>query len=298
MTELQINEQILKLSNLEKIFWPEDGYTKHDLLAFYIEISPFLLPYLQNRPCNFQRFPDGIYGKKFYQKNKPSFAPDWIQTVPIPSEERIIDYIEVNNLETLIYLMNLACLEIHPWHSRSKTIHYPDWGIIDLDPQEGVAFSMVIETARIAKAVLDETGLRGYPKTSGATGLQIYIPLKARYTYAQVRDIIGYLCTLIHKKAPSITTMERMVKKRGVTVYLDYLQNLWGKTINAPYTVRPVPGAQVSTPLTWSEILEGQVTPANFTIKNIKDRLSEKGDLFAPVLSEKQLATTILRKLR
>lgn len=298
MTELKINGRTLRLSNLEKVFWPGDGYTKHDLLSFYIEISPYLLPYLQGRPCNFQRFPDGVTGKKFYQKNKPSFAPGWIDTVAIPSEERVIDYIEVNNLETLVYLINLACLEIHPWHSRSKTIRYPDWGIIDLDPQEGVSFQAVIETAAIVKTVLDETGFTGYPKTSGATGLQIYIPLKPRYTYEQVRDIIGYLCKLIHAKTPTITTMERMVKKRGATIYLDYLQNLWGKTINAPYTVRPVAGAQVSTPLTWGEVLQGKVRPADFTIKNITARLEEKGDLFAPVLREKQLATSILRKLR
>lgn len=298
MQELEINQKLLKLTNLDKLFWPADGYTKHDLLQFYIEISPFLLPYLQDRPCNFQRFPDGIEGKRFYQKNLPSFAPDWIKTFPIPSEERVIDYIVVNNLETLVYLANLACLEIHPWHSRTKNILYPDWGIVDLDPQDGVDFSMVVETARMVKDVLDSLELQGFPKTSGATGMQIYIPLKPRYTYEQVRDIIGYICSLVHEKARQITTMERMIKKRGAKVYLDYLQNLRGKTINAPYTVRPVPGASVSTPLTWDEALSGRITPREFTIKTIMRRLQTKGDIFAPVLKEGQLATQILRKLK
>ncbi|MDW7651139.1 MAG: non-homologous end-joining DNA ligase [Bacillota bacterium] len=298
MPELEINQRTVKLSNLEKVFWPADGYTKHDLISFYIEISPFLLPFLKERPCNFQRFPDGITGKRFYQKNKPSFAPDWLETFPIPSEERVIDYIVVNNLETLVYLANLACLEIHPWHSRTKTVHYPDWGIVDLDPQEGVDFTAVIETACIVKDVLDSLELRGYPKTSGASGMQIYIPLKPRYTYEQVRDIIGYICGLVHVKLPRLTTMERMVKKRGATVYLDYLQNLWGKTINAPYTVRPVPGACISTPLTWDEVQSGQVKPQDFTMETITTRLDEKGDLFAPVLKGDQTAAAILRKLK
>lgn len=297
MTQLVINERTIKLSNLEKVFWPEDGYTKHDLLTFYIEISPFLLPYLQDRPCNFQRFPDGIHGKSFYQKNLPQFAPDWIQTYPIPSAERVIKYVVVNNLETLVYVINLACLEIHPWHSTRQEITSPTWGIVDLDPQEGVDFSTVLKTAGVVKEVLDELHLVGYPKTSGATGLQIYLPLKTQYSYEQVRDIIGLICGLVHKRLPKVTTMERMVKKRGLTVYLDYLQNLWGKTINAPYTVRPLVGAQVSTPLTWEEVLQGDVRPNQFTIKNIMSRLKEKGDLFLPVLQEGQLATSALRSL-
>lgn len=298
MPELLINEKTIKLSNLEKVYWPADGYTKHDLISFYVEVSPYLLPFLKDRPCNFQRFPDGINGKRFYQKNKPSFAPEWLETFPIPSEERVIDYVVVNNLETLVYLVNLACLEIHPWHSRTKTVKFPDWGIVDLDPQDGVSFSTVLETACIVKDVLDELDLFGYPKTSGATGLQVYIPLKPRYTYEQVRDLIGYVCSLIHKKAPRTTTMIRMVAKRPAgTIYLDYLQNLWGKTINAPYTVRPVAGACVSTPLTWDEIFSGRVRPQDFIIKTIMARLKVKGDLFAPVLGEGQLATAILRKV-
>lgn len=297
MAEIEINGRTLKLSNLEKVFWPSDGYTKHDLLRFYIDISPYLLPYLTDRPINFQRFPDGIEGKRFYQKNTPSFAPSWIKTFPIPSEERIINYILIDNLETLVYVINLACLEIHPWHSRTKTIKYPDYGIVDLDPQEGVDYAVVIQVANAVKEVLDSVGLRGYPKTSGATGLQIYIPLLPRYTYEQVRDIIGFICTLVHEKEPILTTMERMVKKRGATVYLDYLQNLWGKTINAPYTVRPVPGAAVSTPLSWNEVYEGKVRPADFSIKNIIERLEEKGDLFAPVLTDGQSATAILKAI-
>ncbi|NLZ38043.1 MAG: DNA polymerase domain-containing protein [Firmicutes bacterium] len=287
----------MELTNLEKVFWPTEGYTKYDLLSFYIEISPYLLPYLKNRPCNFQRFPDGIAGKSFYQKNVPSFAPSWLQTVSIASEEREINYIMVNNLETLVYLVNLACIEIHPWHSRVESLENPTWGIVDLDPQAGVSFDMVIETACYVKEVLAEFGLQGYPKTSGATGLQIYIPLQPLYSYEQVRDIVGLICGRVHAKAPKITTMERLIKNRGKTVYLDYLQNLWGKTINAPYTVRPVPGAHVSTPLTWQEVEEGNVRPADFTIKNIGARLQAKGDLFLPVLTEQQSAEAVLAAL-
>jgi bifunctional non-homologous end joining protein LigD len=282
---------------LEKVFWPEDGYTKHDLLTFYIEISAFLLPYLRDRPCNFQRFPDGIHGKSFYQKNLPEFAPDWIQTFPIPAAERVIDYVIVNSLETLVYVVNLACLEIHPWHSCIQALNYPTWGVVDLDPQAGVDFCTVLDTACVVKEVLDELQLVGYPKTSGATGLQIYLPLQPRYSYEQVRDLIKFICNKVHQRLPQTTTMERLVRKRAAAVYLDYLQNSWGKTINAPYTVRPVAGAQVSAPLTWDEVFSGKVHPNQFTIKNMMARVKEKGDLFAPVLEEKQEVSSVLRQL-
>lgn len=295
--ELTVGSRTLKLSNLEKVFWPEKGFTKYDLVKFYIEISPYLLPYLRERPCNFQRFPDGIRGKRFYQKSLPAYAPPWIETISIPSGERVIDYIMVNNLETLVYVVNLACLEIHPWHSRRGTIAYPDYGIVDLDPQEGVDFKAVIEAARVVKWVLDRLGLSGYPKTSGATGLQIYIPLEPRYTYEQVRDMVEFICRLVHREIPEITTMERKVARRGATVYLDYLQNLWGKTINAPYTVRPVEYAGVSTPLGWDEVESGHIRPENFTISNIFDRIKAKGDVFAPVLKEKQSVDHVLKLL-
>lgn len=295
--ELTVGKQTVRLSNLEKVFWPDQGYTKHDLIKFYIEISPYLLPYLHERPCNFQRFPDGVRGKRFYQKSKPSFAPSWIETVSIPSDKRVIDYVLVNNLETLVYVVNLACLEIHPWHSRRNTIEYPDYGIIDLDPQEGVDFDAVIETACAVKSVLDRLGLAGYPKTSGATGMQIYVPLMPRYTYEQVRDITEFVCRLVHRGIPKITTMERMVARRGATVYLDYLQNLWGKTINAPYTVRPVEYAGVSTPLSWDEVESGRIRPEGFTISNVFDRIKAKGDIFAPVLEKKQAAEHVLEML-
>lgn len=283
---LEINGRKLGLTNLDKIFWPEDGYTKHDLLRFYIDVSPFLLPYLKDRPCTFQRFPDGIHGKSFYQKNVPAFAPDWIPTFPVVSGKRTINYILVNNLETLVYVVNLACLEIHPWHSRTASARNPDWGVVDLDPQEGVDFPAVVEAAAAVKAVMDEHGLSGYPKTSGATGLQIYIPLKPGYTYDQARGFIGQLCRHVSERKPRLTTMERTVSKRGAKVYLDSLQNSWGKTINAPYTARPVPGACVSTPLSWEEALSGKTMPGDFTIKTLPARLQSKGDLFLPVLRQ------------
>ncbi len=295
--EIEINGRKIKLSNLEKIFWPASGYTKHDLLRYYIDVSSYLLPYLADRPIHFQRFPDGIEGKRFYQINAPSYAPSWVKTFPVQSKERVRNYMLVNDLETLVYVVNLACLEIHPWHSRITDINHPDYGIVDLDPQEGVGFKQVAHVAGVVKDVLDSLGLSGFPKTSGATGIQIYIPLRTGYTYEQVRDIVGFICAQVHKKEPHLTTMERMVKKRGATVYLDYLQNLWGKTINAPYTVRPVPGASVSTPLSWGEVCGGKVSPADFTITNIVDRVKEKGDLFAPVLSGGQSAATILRQI-
>jgi bifunctional non-homologous end joining protein LigD len=284
---LEINGRKLRLTNLDKMFWPEDGYTKHDLLRFYIDISLFLLPYLRDRPCSFQRFPDGIHGKHFYQKNIPSYAPHWIETFPVPSGKRTINYPLVNNLETLVYMVNMACLEIHPWHSRTTSIRHPDWGVVDLDPQEGVDFPAVVEVAAAVKGVIDELGLLGYPKTSGATGMQIYIPCRPYYTYDQIRELISRLCRGVHEKKPRLTTMERKVKKRGTKVYLDYLQNGWGKTINAPYTARPVPGACVSTPLSWEEALSGKTVPGDFTIKTLPARLQSKGDLFLPVLKRK-----------
>lgn len=296
MANLEIDGQKVKLSNLDKIYWPQEGYTKNDILRFYIDISPYLLPHLKDRPCNFQRFPDGINGKRFYQKNVPSFAPPWIKTFPIPSAGRVINYVIVNSLSALVYMANLACLEIHPWHSRTVAIKMPDYGIVDLDPQEGVPFETVLEVARTVKLVLDSLGLAGYPKTSGASGLQVYLPLEPVCTFSQVRDIIGAICRLVHKRIPAITSLERMVAKRGATVYLDYLQNLWGQTINAPYTVRPVPGANVSAPLTWGEVQGGKVRPEHFTVKNILERLAVMGDLFTPVLAGGQTATHILKR--
>jgi bifunctional non-homologous end joining protein LigD len=293
---LQINNRQVNLSNLDKVFWPETGLTKHDLLQFYIDISPYLLPYLRDRPCSFQRLPDGIGGKQFYQKNVPSFAPSWIQTFPVSRGKKTINYILVNNLETLVYLVNLACMVFHPWHSRIHSLNFPDWGVIDLDPQPGVPFSAVLETAAYVKEILDEQGLNGNPKTSGATGLQIFLPLKPRYTYEQVKGMFEYLCLQVHRRAPRLTTMERTVKKRGLAVYLDYLQNLQGQTINAPYTVRPVPQAQVSTPVTWEEVLSQSFTPQSFTMLNIRQRLKKKGDIFLPVIKEGQLMPRLLQK--
>ena len=183
MPVLQINNRQVNLSNLDKVFWPETGLTKHDLLQFYIDISPYLLPYLRDRPCSFQRLPDGIGGKQFYQKNVPSFAPSWIQTFPVSRGKKTINYILVNNLETLVYLVNLACM-VSSWHSCIHSLNFPDWGVIDLIPSREYHFRRFGNCVYV-KEILDEQGLNGNPKTSGATGLQIFLPLKPRYTYEQ-----------------------------------------------------------------------------------------------------------------
>ncbi|MFN3403010.1 MAG: DNA ligase D [Cytophagaceae bacterium] len=281
-----IEGKTIQFTNLSKVFWPESGITKGDVIEYYDKISSFILPYLIDRPQSLRRTPHGVNSSGFFQKNMPSSIPEWIDTVKIPSESagREINYMLCQNKATLLYMANLGCIELNPWSSRIQNQSNPDFTVIDLDPVD-VDFNVVIEVAQAVHEILKLGGISGYPKTSGSKGIHIYIPLGAKYNYDQARDFAFLISSLAHQLVPEITSLERMPSKRKEKVYLDYLQNGEGKTLASPYCLRPKPGAKVSTPLEWNEVKPG-LKQEEFNIESIFDRIKIKGDLFLPVLNE------------
>ncbi|MDH3606028.1 MAG: non-homologous end-joining DNA ligase [Acidimicrobiia bacterium] len=274
----------LRITNPDKPFFA-DGYTKGDLIQYYASIAPQLLPHLQDRAIVMARFPDGADGDFFYEKQAPTHKPDWMPVAPIHSEVRggAIEFCTAPDRPSLMWFANMGCIEIHPWLSRVQSIGFPDFAIFDLDPAEGASWEQVVDTALHIKVALDSLGLRGYPKTSGATGLHIYVPLDPVHEYGRVRRFVETVGRLMEAADPSNVTMEWDIPKRTGKVFIDHNQNVGGKTIASVYAVRPFPGAPVSTPLSWDEV--GTLTPDLFTISTIWDRVAEVGDLFAPVLS-------------
>ena len=292
-TPVKINDKTLSLTNLNKELWPEQGIEKYHIIKYYIDISPYMLPHLVNRPLTFKRFPEGIHKPGFYQKNIPQGAPSWIKTFPYTHSTRVIKYILATGPETLAWLGNQGCLEIHTWLSSIYKINNPDFAVFDLDPPQNMSFLQLCEVALLLKEVLDSRGYNSYAKTSGKRGIQVYLPLKPIYSYKQVREFTAKMFQEVYKKEPSLTTMVRDKTKRGSKIYLDFGQNALGKTIIAPYSPRPLKDAPVSTPLEWQELYSlsfspSSFSPSSFTIDNILQRLKEKGDLFYGVLTEKQ----------
>jgi bifunctional non-homologous end joining protein LigD len=291
MPLVMVEGEKLKLSNLSKLMWPEDGITKADFINYFVQIAPYLLPHLKDRPVVFTRYPEGIYGESFYQKNAPDYAPNWLNTYTVVSfsggQKKEIRYVLIDDLKSLVWAANQASLEIHPWLSRIGSIDHPDFAVFDLDPMEDTDFEDARFLALALKRLLEMEGLKGFPKTSGATGIQVYVPLESRYTYRQVRTFAEFFCRVLEKTFPEKATTERNVKKRKGRVYLDYLQNVKGKTLIAPYSPRPFKGAPVSAPVTWDELERG-VVPSMFTVKNMPERLKKTGDLFKGVLEERQ----------
>jgi bifunctional non-homologous end joining protein LigD len=288
----------IAFSNLKKIYWPAEKYTKGDLIEYYRAVSKWLLPYLDNRPVVLTRFPDGIDGKSFYQKDAPVFAPEWIRTVPIWSEEtqREIKYFVCDDEESVLYLANMGSIPLHIWASRVGSLELPDWCVIDLDPKEA-PFSDVIRTAQVLHRVCDTASLPNYVKTTGKTGLHIMVPLGRQCTYEQSRMVGELLARCVLRELNDIATITRHVTKRGDKVYLDYLQNRHGQTIVAPFSVRPLPGATVSMPLRWDE-LNDSLDPKTFTIKNALERLDRLGaDPVLPVLEMKPDLPSVLEQL-
>lgn len=292
------SEKTISLSNLNKVFWPAEKYTKGDLIEYYKGIAPWILPYLRNRPVVMTRFPDGIDGKSFYQKDAPEFAPDWIRTVGIWSEDtqREIRYFVCDDEESLIYIANLGTIPLHIWMSRVDSLQLPDWCVIDLDPKEA-PFKDVIESALVLHGICREIGLPDYVKTTGKSGLHILLPLGRQLTYEQTRTLGELLARLVIKQLPRTTTITRHVTKRGDKVYLDYLQNRTGQLIVAPFSVRPLPGAAVSMPLRWDEV-DKALDPRAFTIKTAIARMEKLGkDPVLPVLGETPDLVQVLAKL-
>lgn len=282
----KVNKHELKFTNLDKIFWPKEKITKRDLINYYYQIAPYILPYLKDRPQSMNRFPDGITGEGFYFKNVADSAPEWADTYLYKSETDQKDklYLVGKDEATLLYMSNLGCIEMNPWSSTIKKPDNPTFCIIDLDPDKN-SFNQVIETAQVAKQLLDDMGVPSYCKTSGSTGLHIYIPLNNKYTYEQSKEFARVIVTLINRELPDYTTLERTVKDRKGKMYLDFLQNRPHATIAAAYSVRPKPGATVSMPLYWEEVKKG-LKMSDFTLFNAVERVESLGDIFKPVLGK------------
>jgi bifunctional non-homologous end joining protein LigD len=284
----------LSLSNLDKIFWPEDKITKGELINYYHHTAPYLLPHLKDRPMTLNRYPNGIKGKNFYQKNCPDHAPKWVETTPVVLTEKTINFILAHNTPTLLWMVNLGCIEMHPWLSSYQSPQQPSIMVFDLDPNDGTGFPEVMQIAPLIKESLQKFGLNSYAKTSGSSGLHIYVPLQPKYTYSQVQRASGMLAKIIARVIPNLATTERTISKRGPRVYLDYLQNARGKTIASVYSVRPHPGAPVSFPVSWADIEKGRVHPSEYHLRNVPALLKKNGDIFSHILTEQQALDDIL----
>lgn len=292
----EIDGKIIPLFNLDKTFWPSQGYSKNDLIQYYSIISPYIIKYLKDRPLVFVRYPNGIKGKFFYQKNAPLAMPDWFNTFEWKnSDQTITRFLLVDEKAELIWLGNQACIEIHPWLSRTGSINQPDFIVFDLDPSPDNTYNEVVKTALLIRKLLADINLKAWVKTSGASGLHVYLPTFNNYSYEEIRVFAEKVAGIVSSVIPEITTIERKVDKRGRRIYIDYLQNVRGQTICAPYSVRAVDGAPVSTPVRWEEIED--ISPQSFTIKNIQARLEKIGDIFEPVLNEKQNITPAINEL-
>lgn len=276
----------LKFTNLSKIFWPEENISKRDMLNYYYRVVPFMLPYMKDRPQTLNRFPNGIYGKSFYQKDVTGKVPEWIRTFSYYSEadQREKNFLICSDEASLLYIANLGCIEMNGWSSRAQFPDNPDWCIIDLDPDKNT-FEQVIEAAQVTKQVLDAIAVPAFCKTSGSTGLHIYIPLGAKYTYEDSKEFGREIVKVVHKLIPKYTSIERLKSKRNGKMYLDFLQNRPQATVASAYSLRPKPGATVSMPLHWEEVKKG-LKMKNFTIHNAISRLKEQGDIFKGVLGE------------
>lgn len=284
----EVNGHAIKFTNLSKLYWPEDNVTKRDMLNYYYQVAPYILPYLKDRPQSLNRFPNGIHGKSFYQKDVTGKVPEWVNTYLYHSSDEIdVDkHFMVPKDEADILLMaSMGCIELNPWSSSIHKPDHPDWCIIDLDPDKGNTFDQVIEAARVTHEVLKSSGIPAYCKTSGSTGLHIYIPLGARYTYEESKEFARIIVTSVHRELPKYTSIERLTSRRKGKLYLDFLQNRPKATLAAPYSLRPKPGAPVSMPLHWEEVKRG-LKITDFNIFNAMARIKETGDIFKPVLGK------------
>jgi len=291
MPEIYIDNQTVPLKNLEKFYFPDEGITKADILDYYIYVAPYLLLHIIDKPFSMIHFPHGLGGdrKSFYQKQRPADAPEWLQSVELPSgnERGSIDWCLVNDTASVLYMVNRGVPEMHTWFSRLPDLERPDIAVMDLDPSEGSDFADVKKIALLFKKLLDGLGLKSFPKLSGGSGLHIYIPI-APHPFKDVQKFLLALCEIVIKEYPNIATTERIVAKRGSKIYLDAIQNAAGKTIAAPYSLRVKPGAPVAVPLHWDELKSRVLKPGLYNLKNVRHRLDNVGDLMAGMYEIKQ----------
>ena len=301
--ELRRGSRVLKLSNLDKQFWPDEGITKGDLLSYYRDVAPVVVPHLRDRPFTMKRYPDGAFGKFFFQKDAPKHMPDWIPTrrfeVSARDAKRTrkhVDFALVNDELALLWMVNMGCIDLNTWYSRVDRPERPDFILFDLDPSPDVGFAETIEVALLVKQTLDLLGLESFPKTSGSEGIHILVPVARRHTFGETREFSEVVAGAIARAQPRLATTEwSKAKRRGVLI--DSNQNGEGKTIASVYSVRPKPGAPVSTPLRWDEVNK-TLDPAAFTMDAVLDRVAREGDLYAPVLTTRQALGPALRSLR
>ncbi len=281
----KINGHDVKFQNLSKIYWPKERITKRDMLNYYYQVAPFILPYLKDRPQTLNRYPNGIAGEAFYQRDVKGKVPEWVQTQPYTdSDNQEKEVIICNNEATLLYIAALGCIEINAWSSTLKKRDNPNWCIIDLDPDKNT-FNQVIEAANLTHEILKSIGVESFCKTSGSTGLHIYIPFGAKYTYEDSKEFGRAIATILHSQIPKYTSIERQTKNRGEKMYIDFLQNRPQATVASVFSLRPKPGAPVSMPLHWDEVKPG-LKILDFTIFNAMDRIKDQGDIFKGVLGK------------
>jgi bifunctional non-homologous end joining protein LigD len=285
---LEADGRELRLSNLDKVYWPDDGITKGDLLAYYWNVAELLLPHLHDRPLTMKRMPDGLAGEPFYEKQVPAHAPDWLPTAAVPAEDetRVVEFVLAQDRASLLYVVNLGCIEMHPLHARAGSLDRPDYAFFDLDPFEPYTYEDVRTVAKLVKVVLDGLGLRGYAKTSGATGMQVFVPLDGTHTHTDAREFVERVGRLVVRAYPEKATMAWPVADRAGKIFIDHQMNRSGANIASAYSLRPLPGAPVSTPLDWDE-LDEDIEPGDFRIDNVWERFAD-GDRFAPVLTDTQ----------
>jgi bifunctional non-homologous end joining protein LigD len=288
---VRVGRAVVPLTHLERVYWPAEGYTKGDLVRYYHEVAEHILPYLKGRPLIMKRYPSGIEGQSFHQHDVDE-APAFVPTARLEVEDgggHEVDYVVGGDRATLLYMANLGAVERHPWHSRVKDLERPDWFVFDLDPSEGVEFETICALAVAVREVLSRLGLDSYPKTSGSRGIHVYVPAKPAYDYGRIAKLAEQVATVVARENAEVATVERAIRKRGAgRIYVDHMQNARGKSVVAPYSVRPKPAAPVSAPLEWGEVERAKIRPRDFNIKNVLARLKRKGDLFAPVLEKGQ----------
>jgi len=292
----------VRLSNLDKPFWPEEGITKNDLLRYYRDVASALLPHVRDRPFTMKRYPDGWRGRPFFRRNVANYAPAWIKRVAVrvtsngtPQETRMIEVPVVNNELDLLWMVNTGCIECHTWYSRIDMLERPDWVVFDLDPSADVGFAEAVEVALLVRQALDALGLASFPKTSGAHGIHVLVPIERRHTFDDTRRFATEIARRIAASRPDVATTEwSKAKRRGVLI--DASQNAKGKSIASVYSVRPMRGAPVSTPLRWDEMNE-ELDPSMYTMNAMRRRLHAHGDLFEGVLKTKQRLGPALRSI-
>jgi bifunctional non-homologous end joining protein LigD len=294
--KLRAGRTVVDVTNLDRLYWPGEGYTKGDLLRYYVKVGGTIMPYLKDRPTILKRYPNGTGSPMFFQHNVEN-APGLLKTMELESEAgRAINYAVYSDLASLVYLANIGTIEQHPWHSRVSDLDHPDYVVFDLDPH-GAPFANVREVALVMGEVLKELRLTGYPKTSGSAGIHIYVPVRRRYGYEEVARFAEQVSGRVAERAPRVATVERrLAERKKDQVYVDWQQNARGKAAAAVYTARAKPGASVSTPVTWQEIARG-FEIRDFTIKTVPPRLARKGDLWRDMLKDRQRLPKLKREV-